>query len=210
MSAARSRCGEATADGRLTVTDRHFGNTPVDMEMRVLFGKPPKMTRKVSRRAVHLPPFDVTDIDVADACMRVLRVPAVASRTSSSPSAIGRSGPYGTRPDGWALADAGRRRGGDRDELQRLPWRSLRNGRAHPAGVRRRRGLGAHGDRRGDYQYCGGGRCRAWEIKLSANWMAAAGHRGEDAKLFETVRAVSRFCQQAGLSIPVGKRIRCR
>ena len=43
------------------------------------------------------------------------------------------------------------------------------------------------------------------EIKLSANWMAAAGHRGEDAKLFETVRAVSRFCQQAGLSIPVGK-----
>ena len=72
--------GEATADGRLTVTDRHFGNTPVDMEMRVLLGKPPKMTRKVSRRAVHLPPFDVTDIDLADACMRVLRVPAVASK----------------------------------------------------------------------------------------------------------------------------------
>ena len=81
----RERCpfavvGEATADGHLTVTDRQFDNTPVDMDMQVLLGKPPKMTRKVSRRAVHLPPFDVTDIDLADACRRVLRLPSVASK----------------------------------------------------------------------------------------------------------------------------------
>src|SRR5690606_24782627 len=43
------------------------------------------------------------------------------------------------------------------------------------------------------------------EVKLSANWMAAAGHRGEDAKLYDTVKAVSDFCVTAGLSIPVGK-----
>jgi phosphoribosylformylglycinamidine synthase len=43
------------------------------------------------------------------------------------------------------------------------------------------------------------------EVKLSANWMAAAGHRGEDAKLYDTVKAVSAFCIAAGLSIPVGK-----
>ncbi|MDX9837079.1 MAG: phosphoribosylformylglycinamidine synthase, partial [Azoarcus sp.] len=42
-------------------------------------------------------------------------------------------------------------------------------------------------------------------VKLSANWMAAAGHRGEDAKLFDTVKAVSDFCIKAGVSIPVGK-----
>ena len=56
----RERCpfavlGTATADGHLTVSDRHFVNKPVDMDMKVLLGKPPKMTRNVSRRAVHLP-----------------------------------------------------------------------------------------------------------------------------------------------------------
>jgi phosphoribosylformylglycinamidine synthase len=39
--------GKATEVGQLTVTDRHFDNAPVDMEMDVLLGKPPKMTRKV-------------------------------------------------------------------------------------------------------------------------------------------------------------------
>lgn len=43
------------------------------------------------------------------------------------------------------------------------------------------------------------------DVKLSANWMAAAGHRGEDARLYDTVKAVSEFCVSAGLSIPVGK-----
>src|SRR5690606_6842042 len=42
-------------------------------------------------------------------------------------------------------------------------------------------------------------------IKLSANWMAACGEPGQDAALFDTVSAVSQFCQEVGLSIPVGK-----
>jgi len=42
-------------------------------------------------------------------------------------------------------------------------------------------------------------------VRLSANWMAAAGSPGEDAALYETVRAVSDFCVQLGVSIPVGK-----
>jgi phosphoribosylformylglycinamidine synthase len=44
------------------------------------------------------------------------------------------------------------------------------------------------------------------DIKLSANWMAAAGHHGEDAALFDTVAAVGmELCPQLGISIPVGK-----
>ena len=46
---------------------------------------------------------------------------------------------------------------------------------------------------------------RLGEVKLSANWMAAAGSPGEDVRLFDTVRAVSDLCQQIGVSIPVGK-----
>ncbi|MDR3086741.1 MAG: phosphoribosylformylglycinamidine synthase, partial [Azoarcus sp.] len=82
---ARERCpfavlGVASNDGRLVVNDRYFENVPVDMEMTVLLGKPPKMTRQVSRRAAHLPPFDVAGFDLADAALRVLRNPAVGSK----------------------------------------------------------------------------------------------------------------------------------
>jgi phosphoribosylformylglycinamidine synthase len=48
------------------------------------------------------------------------------------------------------------------------------------------------------------------KIKLSANWMAAAGHGGEDAALFDTVKAVGiEFCPQLGMAFP-SARIRCR
>nr|VFJ95076.1 MAG: phosphoribosylformylglycinamidine synthase [Candidatus Kentron sp. LFY] len=43
------------------------------------------------------------------------------------------------------------------------------------------------------------------KIALSANWMAACGHPGEDAKLFDTVRAVTELCHSLGITIPVGK-----
>src|SRR5690606_8401561 len=81
----RERCpfavlGEATDDGHLTVSDRHFGNKPVAMEMQVLLGKPPQMTREVSRRAVHLPPLALPHLDLAEAAFRVLRLPTVASK----------------------------------------------------------------------------------------------------------------------------------
>ena len=44
------------------------------------------------------------------------------------------------------------------------------------------------------------------EVKLSANWMAAAGFDGEDAGLFDAVHAVGmELCPELGISIPVGK-----
>ena len=44
------------------------------------------------------------------------------------------------------------------------------------------------------------------KIRLSANWMAAAGHPGEDANLFDTVKAVGdELCRDLGVAIPVGK-----
>jgi len=47
---------------------------------------------------------------------------------------------------------------------------------------------------------------RLGDVKLSANWMAAAGHPGEDARLYDTVRAVGMaFCPALGIAIPVGK-----
>jgi phosphoribosylformylglycinamidine synthase len=68
------------ADGQLTVTDDHFGNKPVDMPMEVLLGKAPKCTRDARRNKISCHRFDVAEIDLAEAALRVLRLPAVASQ----------------------------------------------------------------------------------------------------------------------------------
>ena len=208
---ARERCpfavlGTASDDGHLVVDDRHFGNTPVDMEMKVLLGKPPKMTRNVSRRAVHLPPFEVTELDLNEAALRVLRNPAVASKrfliTIGDRSVGGLTardqmvGPWqvpvadvavtamaftGTSGEAFAVGE-------------RTPLACV----SAPASGRMAVGEAITNIAAADIDSLA-------KVKLSANWMAAAGHRGEDARLFDTVRAVSEFCIAAGLSIPVGK-----
>ena len=208
----RERCpfavlGEATADGRLVVSDSHFGNNAVDMDMEVLLGKPPKMTRDVTHKARHLPPFDVAEIDLKDAAWRVLRMPGVASKSFLIT--------IGDRTVGGMTA---------RDQMVG-PWQvpvadcavttlSYQGclGEAFAMGEKTPLAL---------IDAPASGRMAVGEavtnlaaaligdigkIKLSANWMAAAGHPGEDAALFDTVRAVGlEFCPQLGIGIPVGK-----
>ena len=208
---ARERCpfavlGEATADGHLTVSDRHFGDTPIDMNMQVLLGKPPKMTRDVTRRAVHVPPFDLTDLDLADACRRVLRLPAVASkeflitigdRTVGGLTARDQMvGPWQVPVADVAVTslDFKSYRGEAFAMGERTPVACL----DAPASARLAVGEAVTNLVAADIADLG-------RVKLSANWMAAAGQEGEDARLYDAVRAVSDFCQAARLSIPVGK-----
>ncbi|MDR1854581.1 MAG: phosphoribosylformylglycinamidine synthase, partial [Azoarcus sp.] len=208
---ARERCpfavlGAASDDGRLVVTDRHFGNSPVDMEMKVLLGKPPKMTRNVSRRAVHLPPFEVAGLDLAEAARRVLRNPAVASKkfliTIGDRSVGGLTardqmvGPW-QEPVADVAVTAMSYTGYSGEAFamgERTPLACVNA----PASGRMAVGEAVTNLAAAAIDDIG-------KVKLSANWMAAAGHRGEDAKLFDTVRAVSEFSIAAGLSIPVGK-----
>src|SRR5690606_5258184 len=82
----RERCpfavvGEAIAEPHLTVSDSHFGNKPVDMPLEVLLGKPPRMHRSVQREAEQGDGFDAASIDIEEAVGRVLRHPAVASKS---------------------------------------------------------------------------------------------------------------------------------
>ncbi len=208
----RERCpfavlGEATADGRLVVSDSHFANNAVDMDMEVLLGKPPKMTRDVVRKARHLPPFDVAEIDLKEAAWRVLRMPSVASKSFLIT--------IGDRTVGGLTA---------RDQMVG-PWQvpvadcavtalsyTGYLGEAFAMGEKTPLAL---------IDAPASGRMAVGEavtnlaaaligdigrIKLSANWMAAAGHPGEDAALFDTVKAVGlEFCPRLGISIPVGK-----
>ena len=207
----RERCpfavvGTASSDGRLVVSDRHFGNNAVDMEMQVLLGKPPKMTRNVSSRQVFVPPFDVTDIELADACRRVLAMPAVASKNfliTIGDRSVGGMTARDQMVGPWQVpvADVAVTTMSFHGYLgeafamgERTPLATL----DAPASGRMAIGEAITNIAAADIRSLG-------DVKLSANWMAAAGHRGEDVKLYRTVEAVSQFCQQAGLAIPVGK-----
>ena len=208
----RERCpfavvGEATADGRLTLVDPVFGNKPVDMELAVLLGKPPKMTRNVTHVRRELPPFDANGIDLKEAAYRVLRLPAVADKT-------------------FLIAIGDRTVGGmtARDQMVG-PWQApvadvavtlmgfkTYRGEAFAMGERAPLALispeasGRMAVGEAITNIAGAQIADLGEVKLSANWMAAAGHPGEDAALYDTVRAVAlELCPRLGISIPVGK-----
>jgi phosphoribosylformylglycinamidine synthase len=199
--------GEATEERRLTVEDSLFDNFPVDMELSVLLGKPPRMTRRAERAAKMLPALRTERLNLREAAYRVLRLPTVASKSFLIT--------IGDRTVGGLSA---------RDQMVG-PWQVP----VSDAGVT----LMSFHDYRGEAFAIGertpvalidpaaSGRMAVGEaitniaaalidnlsdVKLSANWMAAAGHPGEDAALYDGVKAVAlHLCPQLGLSIPVGK-----
>lgn len=208
----RERCpfavvGEATAEPHLTVTDSHFGNSPVDMPLEVLLGKPPRMHRSVAREAEQGDDFDPARLDLADAITRVLRHPAVASKSFLIT--------IGDRTITGLVA---------RDQMVG-PWQvpvadcavtatsfDVYTGEAMAMGERTplalldapASGRMAIGETLTNLAASAIGQLS--DIKLSANWMAAAGHPGEDARLYDTVKAVGmELCPALGITIPVGK-----
>ncbi len=208
----RERCpfavlGRAISEDQLIVHDTEFDNNAVDMPLSVLLGKPPKMTRKVKREQVKLPAFDTGNIVLKDAIARVLRLPSVADKTfliSIGDRTVGGMTARDQMVGPWQVPVA--------DVAVTLMGYNTNLGEAFALGERTpiavlnapasgRMAIGeaitniaaARIDKIGD-------------IKLSANWMAAAGHHGEDAALFDTVKAVGmELCPQLGISIPVGK-----
>ncbi len=208
----RERCpfsivGHANGENRLVVADVHFGNRPVDVPLDVILGKPPMMTRDVRHVARALPALDLAGVTVKDAAYRVLQFPAVADKTflvTIGDRTVGglcsrdpMVGPWQVPVADVAvtLMDFAGYAGEAMAMGERTPLALI----DAPASGRMAVGeaitnLAAVGIR------------SLGDVKLSANWMAPAGHPGEDAALFDTVRAVAiDTCVAIGLSIPVGK-----
>ncbi|MFN9212838.1 MAG: phosphoribosylformylglycinamidine synthase, partial [Betaproteobacteria bacterium] len=182
------------------------GEAPaVDMPMDVLLGKPPKMHRDVQRVTTVLPPLDSTRIDLATAALDVLRHPTVASKSfliTIGDRSVGGLNSRDPMVGPWQVPVA--------DcavtllDYEGYAGEAMAMGERTPvavidAGAATRLAIGeallnlAVAD------------VALERVKLSANWMAACGLPGEDAKLFDAVRAASEFCQALGISIPVGK-----
>lgn len=209
---ARERCpyavvGEATEEHHLTLGDTHFENKPVDLPMSVLFGKPPKMHRSVERKAYEVPVFDATSIDLKDAAERVMKLPAVASKSflitigdRSITGMVARDqmvGPWQVPVADCAVTTAAY----DTNEGEAMAMGERTPLALVDSPASGRMAIGE------TVTNLAGARIKdIVDIKLSANWMCAAGHPGEDEKLYDTVKAVGmELCPQLGITIPVGK-----
>ncbi len=208
----RERCpyavlGKATVEQQLVVSDETFGNDPVNMPLEILLGKPPKMHRDAAHVEVNQDALDTSAIDIKEAVHRVLQAPTVADKTfliSIGDRTVGgliardqMVGPWQVPVADVAvtLTDFEGYTGEAMSVGERTPLALL----DAPASGRMAIGeaiTNLAASYTGDLN----------RTVLSANWMAAAGHEGEDARLFDTVKTVGmEICPQLGITIPVGK-----
>ncbi|MBI1284936.1 MAG: phosphoribosylformylglycinamidine synthase [Thiobacillus sp.] len=207
----RERCpfavlGEATEENHLLVRDSHFNNAPVDVDLEVILGKPPRMTRDVAHRDAVLGPLVLDDIDLRDAVYRVLAMPGVASKMfliSIGDRSVGGMtardqcvGPWQIPVADCAITLAG---------YQTTRGEVFSIGEKAPLALIDAPASGRMAVVEAITNLAAARVKGLTQVKLSANWMAPAGHPGEDAALFDTVAAVSQYCQALGVSIPVGK-----
>ncbi len=207
----RERCpfavvGVATEERQLVVAEDGKAGAPVDMPMDVLLGKPPKMLRDVKSIPRRFKPLDLTGVDLQKAAIDVLSHPTVASKrfliTIGDRTVGGMShrdqmvGPWQVPVADCAvtLADYKGFAGEAMSMGERTPLAAL----DAPASGRMAVGEAITNLLAAPIELS--------RVKLSANWMAACGEPGEDAALYETVKAVGlELCPALGISIPVGK-----
>lgn len=207
----RERCpfsvvGVATEERQLRVVDEGVEAQPVDMPMDVLLGKPPKMLRDVKTVARRFKPLDLNGVDLQKAAIEVLSHPTVASKrfliTIGDRTVGGLShrdqmvGPWQVPVADCAvtLADYKGFAGEAMSMGERTPLAAI----DAPASGRMAVGEAITNLLAAPIELS--------RVKLSANWMAACGEPGEDAALYETVKAVGlELCPALGISIPVGK-----
>ena len=199
--------GKATAKQALVLHDQYFDNDPINLPLDVLLGKTPKMIRDVKSQKAKGDEFAVNEITIADAINRVLHLPAVAEKTflisigdRTVTGMVSRDqmvGPWQIPVADCAVTTA---------SLDSYYGEAMSMGERAPVAL---------------LNFAASARLAVGEaltniaanyigdikrIKLSANWMAAAGHGGEDAGLYAAVKAIGEeLCPALGLTIPVGK-----
>lgn len=208
----RERCpfavvGEATEEPQLVVHDSLFDNNPIDIPMSTLFGKPPKMTRELARQRIENTELDLSEVTLDEAVERVLHLPAVGSKKfliTIGDRTVGGMAARDQMVGPWQVpvADVAVTAAAFDSEFGEAMAMGERTPLAvidAPASARIAIGEAITNMAAGDIE-------KLSDIKLSANWMAAASDTVENERLFDTVKAVGEgFCPELNLTIPVGK-----
>jgi len=209
---ARERCpyavvGEATDAQHLRLDDDLLGDTPIDMPMPLLFGKPPRMLRDARRLELPLRAIDAAGIELGEAIERVLRLPTVANKgfliTIGDRSITGQVardqmvGPWQVPVADCAVTAS---------DYSGVTGEAMAIGERTPVALIDAPASGRMAVGEAITNIAAAAIGDLGQVRLSANWMAAAGHPGEDARLYETVRALGLdLCPALGVAIPVGK-----
>ena len=199
--------GVATEERQLQVIDQQAGNNPVDMPMDVLLGKPPKMTRDVEHVKRDLPAIDLTGIELEEAARRVLLLPTVADKSfliTIGDRSVGAMTVRDQMVGPWQVpvADCAVTAMSHEGFL----GEAMAMGERTPLAVIDAAASGRMAVGEAITNIAAAAIGSIEDIKLSANWMAACGQPGQDAALFDTVKAVGmELCPALGISIPVGK-----
>jgi phosphoribosylformylglycinamidine synthase len=207
----RERCpfavvGEATEALHLLLTDSEFDSVPVDLPMSILFGKPPRMQREVVRTPTERLPLAI-DLPVAEAVERVLQLPAVASKSflitigdRTVTGMVARDqmvGPWQVPVADCAVTTI---------SYDTYAGEAVAMGERTPLALVQGPASGRLAVAEAITNICAAPIADISDIKLSANWMCAAGQGTEDEALYDTVRAVGmELCPELGITIPVGK-----
>jgi len=207
----RERCpyavvGEATEEHHLAVSDSQFDNKPVDLPMGLLFGKPPKMHRVAEHGDAPEDDF-YPNLPVAECLARVLRFPAVGSKSflvtigdRSVTGMVARDqmvGPWQVPVADCAVTTV---------SLDSHLGEAMSMGERTPVAVLSGPASARLSIAESITNLLAAPVAHLKDIKLSANWMCAAGHGDNDAVLYDTVRTVGmEFCPALGITVPVGK-----
>jgi phosphoribosylformylglycinamidine synthase len=208
----RERCpfaivGHATRKRQLRLSDEWLGDDPVDMPLDVLLSNPPSMLRNIRRQTFGSRAFDPAAYDFCESLRRVLRFPAVGSKSFLITIGDRSVGGLVTRdqmvgPWQVPVADAAVTLSGFRSDS----GEAMAMGERTPLAVLNGPASGRMAIAEAVTNIASAAIDDIGDIRLSANWMAAAGEPGQDGNLFDTVQAIGmELCPELGIAIPVGK-----
>ncbi|APC92378.1 MULTISPECIES: phosphoribosylformylglycinamidine synthase [Francisella] len=208
----RERCpfaivGEAISEKHITLNDEYFDNKPVDLPMGLLFGNTPQMHIDVKTVKVEQDAFDTSTLKLDDAIERVLKVPAVASKSflitigdRSISGMVARDqmvGPWQVPVSDCAVTTA---------TVDSQAGEAMAMGEKTPVATINAAASGRLAIAEAVTNLLAADIEKLSDIRLSANWMVAANQGDENQKLYETVKAVGmEFAPELGIAIPVGK-----
>ncbi len=199
--------GKATKEQTLVLTDSFFKNTPIDLPLDVLLGKPPKMTRNVEHTKLTQNSFDISKISLDDAIDRILHLPTIADKkfliTIGDRSITGMIvqeqmvGPWQVAVADVAVTTTG---------FEGVTGEAMSIGEKAPLALLNHKASARMAVAEAITNIAAANIGSLSDMVLSANWMTAAGHPGEDAGLYDAVKAIGmEICPDLDITIPVGK-----
>lgn len=198
--------GEASKERHLILNDKLFNNNAVDLPMSVLLGKMPRIQREAQTKPQTYNAFKTVGLELEETVYRILHLPVVADKhfliTIGDRSVSGlvvrdqMVGPWQTPVADCAITSSA---------FDAYTGEAMAIGERAPIALINAPASGRMAIGEAITNISAARISKLEDIVFSANWMVACGQDGEDAKLFKTVQAVSEFCQELGVCIPVGK-----